>query len=203
MSHKQNPKIVIPTPEEIAEVTGQAPAEAAATVDGQTQGQPTAQPQPEDGSANQTQPASGEPGPADEYKDKYLRAKADLLNYQRRAEKAHEDALRYASVSLARSFLPVIDNLQRVVNAGTAAAEAQPILDGVKLILEQGLKALADHGIVPIEGQGQPFDPAVHEAMMQQPSNEHPPGTVLQVLTPGYRMRDRVLRPAKVIVTKE
>ena len=202
MSHKHKPqKIVIPTQEEIAEVMGDAAAQAASTVDGQTPAGDPAQSQPADASANQ--PSAGQAAPADEFKDKFLRAKAELLNYQRRAEKSHEEALRYAPASLARSFLPVIDNLQRVVDAGGAAPEAQPILDGVRLTLEQALKALAEHGIAPIEGTGQPFDPAVHEAMMQQPSTEHPPGTVLQVLTRGYRMQDRVLRPAKVIVAKE
>jgi molecular chaperone GrpE len=139
----------------------------------------------------------------DECKDKYLRAVAELSNYRKRAEKDREDALRYANAGLVKSLLPVLDNLQRVV----ASAQEHPentaaVLDGVKLTLESFKKAMAEHHVVQIEAQGQPFDPAVHEAMMQQPSAEYDKPTVLQVFQDGFRLFDRVIRPARVVVSR-
>jgi molecular chaperone GrpE len=175
-------KIVIPSQEEVAEFTGQASADA---------GPPAVA-------------AGGEAAspPAEDYKDKYLRAVAELSNYRKRAEKDREESVRYANAGFARSLLPVLDNLERVVvSAAEHPENAGAILDGIKMTLESFRKALRDSQVTRIEAEGQPFDPAVHEAMMQQPSEAHEVQTVLRVLEEGYRMHDRVIRPARVIVS--
>ena len=138
-----------------------------------------------------------------EWKEKCLRAKAELVNYQRRAEKDRAEGLKYANASFIRALLPVIDDLERVMASGAAHPEnAQAILDGGRLTLENFLKILRDFRVEVIKADGEPFDPEVHEAMMEQPSPDHPTRTVLQEVAKGYRLFDRVLRPAKVIVSK-
>ena len=135
---------------------------------------------------------------AEEWKDKFLRAKADLSNYQKRAEKDRADSLRYAVADLARALLPVIDDLDRVI---ANAPEDDKLLAGVKLTRDNFLKILEEFQIVPISSEGQPFDPRLHEAVLEQPS-EHAERTVLKEVGRGYRLHDRVLRPARVVVSK-
>lgn len=140
---------------------------------------------------------------AEQWKDKYLRSKAELANYQRRSEKDRAEALRYANAGFAKALLPTLDNLERVLESGQAHKDnVDAILDGVKMTLDGMLKMLAEHQVERIEAEGQPFDPQIHEAMIQQPSSDHPDKTVLKELAKGYRLQERVLRPAKVIVSK-
>ncbi len=151
-------------------------------------------------------PAAAEPverSEADEWREKYLRAKAELANYQRRAQKERAEAIRYAHAELVRALLPMLDDLERVIASGEGESAAlRAVVDGAKLTRENVHKVLGQFDVVPIEAAGQPFDPAVHEAMMEQPSAEHAERMVLRVLSKGYRLHDRVLRPAKVIVSK-
>jgi len=135
----------------------------------------------------------------DQYLDLLQRTRADFENYQKRAAREREQENRYSLFPLARDLLPVIDNLQRALES---APEESPLRQGVALVKTQLLQTLAKYGITPIESTGMPFDPHSHEAVMQQPSDQHPEGTVLQTLEPGYRYHDRVLRPTKVIVSK-
>lgn len=140
---------------------------------------------------------------AEQWKEKCLRAKAELANYQRRAGKDHAESLRYANASLVRALLPVLDDLERVIDSGAShQRNAEAILDGVKLTLDNFLKVLRDAHVERIDAEGQPFDPQVHEAMMEQDSPEHTERTVLQEVVKGYRLYERILRPAKVIVSK-
>ena len=180
MSKKK--KIAIATDEEVAEFGGDAEASAEASSDAQSE------------EAVQPQAASE----LQEWKDKALRAKADFLNDQKRSEKEKSDSFRFANAGFARSLLPVIDDLERVIQAGGA----DTVVDGVRLTLDNLMKTLNEFHVTPIDAEGQPFDPVVHEAVMEQPSAEHEVKTVLQVVAKGYRMHDRVLRPAKVIVSK-
>src|SRR5262249_50092645 len=108
---------------------------------------------------------------------------------------------RFAHGGLALDLLPVIDNFDRATAAAKQAGETGPLVQGVALVQSQLLDLLRRHGITPIEAAGQPFDPNLHQAVMQQPSAEQPPGTVLQVLEKGFLIHDRVLRPARVIVS--
>jgi molecular chaperone GrpE len=133
--------------------------------------------------------------------DALLRAKADYQNFQRRATTERFDAVRYANAELMRSLLNAMDDFDRTLAASNDAT-LDTIVAGVRLVYENLQKALADNGLEIIEAKGQSFDPAIHQALLQQPSDEHMPGTVIEQVTRGYRLRDRVLRPARVVVAK-
>jgi molecular chaperone GrpE len=128
------------------------------------------------------------------------RTRADFENYQKRIQREIAQDRRYAHAALALDLLPVIDNLERATAAAQQANETGPLVQGVALVQSQFLDLLRRHGITPIDAVGQPFDPNYHEAVMQQRTAEEPPNTVVQVLERGYRIHDRVLRPAKVAV---
>jgi molecular chaperone GrpE len=199
MSRKKK-KIVVPTEEEVAQYAGdrakdgeavEPPADSEAQLTSEETGPQTAG---ESGEERRSE--------SDEWKDKFLRAKAELANFQRRSTKDRQAALKYATADLVKALLPVLDDLQRVVDSGATATGAESVADGVKLTIENFLKVLEQHHATRIEAAGEPFDPAVHEAMMEQPSADHAARTVLQVVAEGYRLYDRVLRPAKVVVSK-
>lgn len=139
----------------------------------------------------------------DEYKDKYLRAQAECANTSRRLNQQHAKSLKLAGMGLARALLPLADNFHRTLDNLSARESDDPILAGVRLIAEELDKTLRDHGVVPIEAAGQPFDPFLHEAMMQDFDTEAPAGTVTQELVRGYMMNEHVLRPAKVAVAAD
>jgi molecular chaperone GrpE len=126
---------------------------------------------------------------------------ADFENYQKRAARDRDAERRYAAAPLARDLLPALDNLQRAMDAAKQVGESGPLVQGVAATQAQIVQLLARHGITPIEAQDQPFDPNKHEAVMQRPSADHPPGTVVQVLQNGFQIHDRVLRPASVVVS--
>ncbi len=153
-----------------------------------------------------TEPASQEPAapPQEEinWKDKFLRAKADYQNLQRRATEEQRAAVRYAITEFARSLLEVIDDFERTLEAGDKSQDDASLVSGIKLVYEKLLKFLRDHHVEPIESLGQPFDPQFHEAMMQEVSEDHPPNTVIREIQKGYRLHDRVLRPGRVIISK-
>ncbi len=107
---------------------------------------------------------------------------------------------RYAHGPLALDLLPTLDNLDRALAAAKQSGEAGPLVQGVSMVQSQCLDALKRHGIIRVDPQDQPFDPNQHQAVMQQPSDK-PANTVLQVLEQGYMLHDRVLRPARVIVS--
>ena len=133
--------------------------------------------------------------------DGLLRAKADYQNLVRRSALERSEAVRYANAELMRSLLGVLDDFERSVVAAGNSDNLASVVDGVRLVHENLLNALRNHGLERIEALHRPFDPHVHEAMMQQPSAEHPPGTVLEEVAKGYQLRDRVIRPAKVVVS--
>ena len=126
---------------------------------------------------------------------------ADFENYQKRAARERETERKYAVAPLARDLLPALDNLQRAMDAGKQVGENGPLVQGVAATQAQIVQILGRHGITPIEAQDHPFDPNKHEAVMQRPSADHPPGTVVQVLQQGFQIHDRILRPASVVVS--
>lgn len=138
----------------------------------------------------------------DEYYSLLRQAQADYENAHQRHRRERELEQRFRSERLAFDLLPVIDNLERALNAARESNDQSPLAQGVALVHDQLLAALNKHGVAPIEALGKPFDPNFHEALMQQPSTEHPPGTVIQVLESGYLIHDRVLRVAKVVVSQ-
>ncbi len=135
-----------------------------------------------------------------ETRDQLLRAQAELLNSQKRIRAQFDEQLRYANTKLGRDLLDVIDNFERAVAHAPDDPAIHGFVQGIAMTQRQLIEALSTHGIRPIEAVGQPFDPSRHEAVMQQPSAEHPEGTVLQDVSRGYMLHDRVLRAAKVIL---
>jgi molecular chaperone GrpE len=136
----------------------------------------------------------------DDTRNRLLRTQAELENFRKRSRRELEDANRYASVSLMRDLLPVLDNLNRAIEAAEKNESAVGLLDGVKMVAEQFGNVLKQHHCVPIDADGERFDPNVHEAMAQLPSEDHTAGSVMSVTQTGYMLHDRVVRPAQVIV---
>jgi molecular chaperone GrpE len=136
----------------------------------------------------------------DEYREQALRARAEFVNYQKRAKQQADSDRVYAVGSLARDLLEPLDNLERAIGA-LRASGAQDVTAGLDMVQRQLHEILGKHGVEPIEAKGQPFDPNLHDAVMQQPSREHPEGTVIAELSKGYTIRERVLRPSKVAVS--
>lgn len=133
--------------------------------------------------------------------EQYLRAVADLDNVRKRAARDIESANRYGLEKFAAELLPVWDSLELAVkNAGTA--DARSLAQGQEATLKLLSKALERIGVVAINPAGEPFDPARHEAMLAQESATAEPNSVLQVVQPGYEINGRLLRPARVIVSK-
>jgi molecular chaperone GrpE len=134
--------------------------------------------------------------------DRFLRERADLENLKKRAARDREEALRYGNEALVRDILPVVDNLERALEHADSSGGDQALLDGVNLVLKGLLDALERHGAVCIPALGQRFDPERHEAMVQVESDEHEPNTVVREHQKGYVLRDRLIRPALVAVSK-
>ncbi len=137
----------------------------------------------------------------DQYFEMALRMKAEFENYQKRAQKDRETERRYAFGPLALDLLPVIDNLDRAISAAQQAGDNGALVQGVVMVQNQFLEQLKRNGITRIEAAGKPFDPNLHQAVMQKPTDEVETNTVVQVLENGFMNLDRVLRPAKVVVS--
>jgi molecular chaperone GrpE len=136
----------------------------------------------------------------DEYRDQVLRCRAEFANYQKRAKQQADTERIYAVGSLARDLLDPIDNLDRAAEA-LRASGAEGVTAGIDMVQKQLLSILAKHGVEPIPALGQPFDPNLHDAIVQQPSANQPEGLVVGEFSKGYRIHDRVLRPSKVAVS--
>jgi len=134
--------------------------------------------------------------------EQYLRAVAELDNVRKRAQRDIEAANRYGLEKFAQELLPVRDSLELAVQSAEKAADVRSLKQGQEATLQLLAKALEKLGIVTINPVGEPFDPARHEAMMAQPSSTAEPNSVLQVVQPGYELNGRLLRPARVIVSK-
>ena len=134
-------------------------------------------------------------------KDRELRVHAELDNYRKRAARELDERLRYANLALLRDLLPVIDNVDRAIEAAGKNADAAALLECFKIVSQQLDDVLKSHHCTRIEALHAVFDPNVHHAIMQQPSEEHPANTVLMVTQNGYQLHDRVVRPSQVIVS--
>jgi molecular chaperone GrpE len=136
----------------------------------------------------------------DEYLDLAQRVQADFENYRKRAAREQERLIAHAHERLVRELLPVLDDLERALEAAERHEEAQ-LVDGVKLVERSLRDALRKEGLAEIETDGA-FDPHVHEALLTQPSDGAEAGSVLEVVQRGYRLGDKVVRPARVIVAE-
>lgn len=132
----------------------------------------------------------------------YLRLRADYDNLARRSRLDREAAEKYRAQNLLTELLPVIDNLDRALLAEANVEEPSPLYKGVDMVYRQLLDATAREGLEVIEAVGQPFDPNVHQAVMQESDSEQQPGVVLKELQKGYKLKDRVLRPSMVSVNE-
>jgi molecular chaperone GrpE len=132
--------------------------------------------------------------------ERLLRVAAEFDNFKKRATKEREDAQKFGIERLLKDFLPVADNLERALDHAEEH-DLRQVIEGVKLVQKLLESALAKHGVVGFSALGQPFDPNVHEALMQQES-EAPPGTVVSEMSRGYKLNERLVRPAAVVVAR-
>jgi molecular chaperone GrpE len=135
-------------------------------------------------------------------KDRHLRLAAEFENFKRRALKERQDLLNFATEGLMKELLGTIDNLERALGhvKQEEDVDKETLLEGVDLTLRSLMQTLEKGGLKVVEAEGVPFDPAVHEAIRQVPSDEHPAGTVIEVFQKGYMLKNRLLRPALVAV---
>jgi molecular chaperone GrpE len=138
---------------------------------------------------------------AAEAKDGHLRLAADFDNYKKRSRQQQLETIQHASAELIARLLPGLDDLHKALDHKPAGID-EAWVKGVELSVRKLEEALGAHGLEAIEAVGKPFDPNVHEAIGHEESNEHPEDTVVQVLRRGYRIRDRVVRPALVKVAR-
>lgn len=136
-------------------------------------------------------------------KDAALRAQADAQNVKRRATQDVEKARKFALEGFAKELLPVVDNLERALEAASGDEEAvKPIAEGVQLTLKSFLDAMDKHNIEVVDPQGEPFDPNLHQAMSMIENPDVEPNTVIAVMQKGYTLNGRLVRPAMVMVSK-
>ncbi|MBE2180784.1 MAG: nucleotide exchange factor GrpE [Chthoniobacterales bacterium] len=154
------------------------------------------------------EPAPGADGGADlsaeldKFRDLALRTAADFDNYRKRAAREKEDAIRYANTSLLENLLPLFDNFELGLEAARSAPDAAAILQGLDMVRRQFQDFLASVGVEEIKTDNAEFDPNLMEAVGHEPDDKTPEGHVLRQTRRGYKLRDRLLRPASVFVSK-
>ncbi len=136
--------------------------------------------------------------------DRLLRLQADFENFRRRTLKEREEAHSFGHQNLVKDLLPAVDNLERAIEHARKSGreDLEALLQGIDLVQRDLMGVLAKHGVAEIEAKGMPFDPAWHEALAQTEDESVPANTVMQVFQKGYRLRDRLLRPAQVVVSR-
>ena len=139
---------------------------------------------------------------AKEHYDRLLRMAADFENYKKRAVREKEEWTKFANEDLIKGILPFIDNLERAVNHAEKVEDAGVLIEGVRLTIQQLLQALSKFGLSFFESLGKPFDPALHEAILLVPTDQHESNQVVEEFQKGYLLNDRLLRPATVSVSK-
>jgi len=142
---------------------------------------------------------------ADENWERLLRTSADFDNFKKRAAREKQEAIKYGNESLLEKLLPVLEHLEMALAAAQAAGPetGQSLQAGVSMICQQFKNVLAEAGLEELDALGKPFDPNLHEAVSQQETLDVPEGQVVQQLRKGYKLRDRLLRPASVVVAKQ
>jgi molecular chaperone GrpE len=150
----------------------------------------------------QTLPPENLAAEVEKYKDAALRARADLDNYRKRVAREKEDAIRYANNSLLESLLPILDNFELGLEAAKNTPEATGIVQGLHMVRKQLEDFLRDHGVESVNAEGNPFDPNLHDAVSHEPNSDVTEGTVIRQIRKGFKLKDRLIRPASVIVSK-
>ena len=139
----------------------------------------------------------------DTYLDQLLRTKAEFMNYQKRVAKEHESTAQFAVQNLILDFLPELDNFERALKLADDSNDFSKFVEGIKLIEEQLFKVLGKYGVESIETAGKAFDPNLHEAVMEEENNEMPHHTIVDEFQRGFLLKERVIRPSKVKVSKK
>lgn len=135
-------------------------------------------------------------------RDQLLRTAADFDNYKKRARRETQDAERRVREDFLRDLLPVFDNLERAAQHAGTASDVKSLADGINMVMRLFLDTLGRLGVERVNAVGQAFDPALHEAVQQLETTQFPPGSVAAEVQAGYRMGDRLVRPAMVVVAK-
>jgi molecular chaperone GrpE len=130
-----------------------------------------------------------------------LRAAAEMDNFKKRLTREHEEKMRFAAEKVLGDLLPTLDNFDLALQYGSRDAACQDMLQGLARTRQLMLDAIAKHGLVPVGGEGQPFDPTIHEAIGFEQNMDYAPNSIARVLQNGYTLNGRLLRPAKVMVT--
>jgi len=155
--------------------------------------------------ADRPGPAAAAPEPAHqggELEERLLRVQAELENFRKRSRREFDDAQRYREIDVLRDLLPVLDNVVRAIEASEKTGDVETLRAGFRMTAQQIEKLLAAHGCQTIETDGAAFDPAVHDAILHQEVPGVAAGTVVGTASRGYKLHDRVVRPAQVIVAK-
>jgi molecular chaperone GrpE len=160
-----------------------------------------AEEQPEANGAAESKEAEAVEEPPETESERYIRLAAEFDNYKKRTAREFGDLIKTANARLLRNLVEIADNFERALTSGGEDDNSESYRKGVELIYGQLEELLKRENVTPIESVGQPFDPNLHEAMMQQPSDEFEEGIVVQEIQKGYQLSDKVLRHARVIVS--
>lgn len=139
---------------------------------------------------------------ARDIEDRMLRLAAEFENYKKRMQRERETMMKYAEENILKELLPTIDNLERAIEQGQKSEDAAALLEGVEMTYNGLLSALEKFGLTPLSGVGEEFDPNFHEALAMEPSDEVPANVILQEYQKGYMFKDRLIRAAKVVVSR-
>jgi molecular chaperone GrpE len=139
----------------------------------------------------------------DKLKEQLLRTAADFDNYRKRSKRDVDDARQRGRDEVIRDLLPVFDNLERALHSAAGVSDASSVIEGVRMVLKLFEDTSERMGLQRVKTIGERFDPAVHEALQQMESPDHPPGTIMAEIAPGYRFGERLVRPAMVVVARK
>jgi molecular chaperone GrpE len=159
-------------------------------------------PEPAPESMETPEPQAEKLTEAQEFYERLLRCMAEMDNLKKRQEREKAELLQFANENLIKELLPVVDNLERALEHGRQLDAPPPLMEGLELVYQGFIKALTRFGVTPIACVGEAFDPAFHNAVMQEETTEVPDCTILKELQKGYLLQGRLLRPAMVVVAK-
>lgn len=175
------------------ETTAQAPVQEEEKPEAQADNQPSQ----EEAQTSEQAPAQD---PEKELADERLRMAAEMENFKKRLRREHEEQMRYASEKVLADLLPALDNLDLAIQYGSRDEACRDMMQGIEMTRKQLLEAVAKSGLTSVGEPGEAFDPAIHEAIGVEAHPEFEPGAVSKVLQRGYKLNDRLMRPAKVMV---
>jgi molecular chaperone GrpE len=154
-------------------------------------------------SAQQLEDLKARAAKAGENWDRLLRTTADFDNYKKRAAREKQDAVKFANESLLQKLIPIVDNFDMAMAAAGKSDNPESLREGIAMIYNQLRAALTEAGLEEINALGKTFDPTLHEAISQQESSDAPEGQVIQQLRKGYKLRERLIRPASVVIARK